>query len=267
MTAAGGAAKQLPLPPTSFGNPTAVAEAIKAPLLKNNTIDGVITISAGDADSAANGIMQAGAAGRVKLGRFDMNQTILDRIAERHPALRDRPAALPAGLPRGVAAATATSTSAPTCRRARPDRSRHRRRLQRRADDGRREAGRPLTPRGPIVRPASRAGRTPSAKPNQDGCARARGSAWDPHARKPHDTPKPYKNAGRRDGRRLTPVSGLLFGGLLRRPETGAFLGLLFVFVFFAIFGGDQLPRAHRGGELPQRRRQPRHRRAARSAS
>ena len=28
------------------------------------------------------------------------------------------------------------------------------------------------------------------------------------------------------------------FGSLLRRPETGAFLGLLFVFVFFAIFGG-----------------------------
>ena len=28
------------------------------------------------------------------------------------------------------------------------------------------------------------------------------------------------------------------FGSLLRRPESGAFLGLLFVFVFFTIFGG-----------------------------
>ena len=28
------------------------------------------------------------------------------------------------------------------------------------------------------------------------------------------------------------------FGSLLRRPETGAFLGLFFVFLFFAIFGG-----------------------------
>ena len=56
------------------------------------------------------------------------------------------------------------------------------------------------------------------------------------------------------------------FGSLLRRPETGAFLGLFFVFVFFTIFGGDQLRRAHGGSELPQRRRQPRHRRAARSA-
>jgi simple sugar transport system substrate-binding protein len=81
MTEAGHAAKQLPLPPTSFGNPTAVAEAIKAALLRDATIDGVITISQADADSAANGIMQAGAAGRVKLGGFDMNQTILDRIA------------------------------------------------------------------------------------------------------------------------------------------------------------------------------------------
>lgn len=80
VTGAGGKGAQLPLPATSFGNPTAVAEAIKAQLLKNPTVNGVITISASDADSAANGIMQAGAPGRVKLGSFDMNQTGLDRI-------------------------------------------------------------------------------------------------------------------------------------------------------------------------------------------
>ena len=80
MTAAGHSAKELPLPATSFGNPTAVAEAIKAGLLRDSNIDGVITISQADADSAASGIAQAGAAGRVKLGGFDMNQTILDRI-------------------------------------------------------------------------------------------------------------------------------------------------------------------------------------------
>lgn len=37
-----------------------------------------------------------------------------------------------------------------------------------------------------------------------------------------------------------TPVAaspGFDIGGLLRRPETGAFLGLVFVFVFFALFG------------------------------
>ena len=81
MTEAGQTAKQLPLPATSFGNPTAVAEAIKAALLNDNSIDGVLTISQADADSAANGILQAGAVERVGLGGFDMNKTILDRIA------------------------------------------------------------------------------------------------------------------------------------------------------------------------------------------
>ena len=80
MGANGGAGKQLPLPPTSFGNPTAVAEAIKAALLRDPAVDGVVTISQADVDSAANGIAQAGAGERVKLGGFDMNQRILDRI-------------------------------------------------------------------------------------------------------------------------------------------------------------------------------------------
>ena len=76
----GGKSTQLPLPASSFGNPTAVAEAIKATLLKDPKIDGVVTISAGDADSAANGIQQAGATGKVQLGTFDMNETNLERI-------------------------------------------------------------------------------------------------------------------------------------------------------------------------------------------
>ena len=79
MVAGGGAAEQLPLPTTSFGDPTAVAEAIKATLLKDTTIDGVITISAGDADSAATGIQQSGLT-TVSLGSFDMNGAGLERI-------------------------------------------------------------------------------------------------------------------------------------------------------------------------------------------
>lgn len=77
---AGSKATQLPLPASSFGDPTAVAEAIKATLLKDDTIDGAITISAGDADSAATGIEQAGKTGKVILGSFDFNQSGLDRI-------------------------------------------------------------------------------------------------------------------------------------------------------------------------------------------
>jgi simple sugar transport system substrate-binding protein len=80
ITGKGGKAKQLPLPATSFGDPTAVAEAIKATLLQDGSIDGVITISATDADSAASGISQAGKTSSVKLGTFDLNKTGLDRI-------------------------------------------------------------------------------------------------------------------------------------------------------------------------------------------
>jgi simple sugar transport system substrate-binding protein len=78
--AAGGKGVQLPLPTTSFGDATAVAEAIKAELIKDATIDGVITISAGDADSAAIAVAQAGQATPAMLGSFDMNQAGLDRI-------------------------------------------------------------------------------------------------------------------------------------------------------------------------------------------
>jgi simple sugar transport system substrate-binding protein len=80
ITAKGGKGAQLPLPSTSFGDATAVAEAIKATLLQDETIDGVITISAGDADSAAIGISQAGKTETTKLGTFDLNQAGLDRV-------------------------------------------------------------------------------------------------------------------------------------------------------------------------------------------
>ncbi|MDA5633665.1 MULTISPECIES: substrate-binding domain-containing protein [Rhizobium/Agrobacterium group] len=82
ITKAGGAGKQLPLPATSFGDATAVAEAIKATLLQDSKIDGVLTISAGDADSAAIGIMQAGKTETALLGTFDLNQSGLDRIKD-----------------------------------------------------------------------------------------------------------------------------------------------------------------------------------------
>lgn len=80
ISAAGGKGTQLPLPSTSFGDPTAVAEAIKAEMIKDDTVDGIITISAGDADSAAIAIDQAGKTGKTMLGTFDLNQAGLDRI-------------------------------------------------------------------------------------------------------------------------------------------------------------------------------------------
>ena len=76
----GGKSTQLPLPSTSFGNATAIAEAIKAELLKDATIDGAITIGGADADAAAIGIQQASVGDKVMLGSFDLNKAGLDRI-------------------------------------------------------------------------------------------------------------------------------------------------------------------------------------------
>jgi simple sugar transport system substrate-binding protein len=80
ITPEGGVSNQLPLPASAFGDPTAVAEAIKATLLKDPTITGVITVSAGDANSAAIGIEQAGMTGKAQLASFDMDGAGLDRI-------------------------------------------------------------------------------------------------------------------------------------------------------------------------------------------
>ena len=76
----GGSGETLPLPMSTFGNPTAVAEALKAYLVQHPDIVGVYTIGNVDANSVAIAITQAGAADRVKLGGVNMDQTILDNI-------------------------------------------------------------------------------------------------------------------------------------------------------------------------------------------
>jgi simple sugar transport system substrate-binding protein len=73
--------KQLPLPASNFGNPTAVSNAVKAALVKDKTIDAVVTIGVADCDSAAAAIKAAGLGSKVKLGTFDMSTNVLDRIA------------------------------------------------------------------------------------------------------------------------------------------------------------------------------------------
>lgn len=67
------------LPSSQFGDATAVTQAIKSSLLKDDTIDGVITISQADSDSAAAAIKQAGLT-KVKLGTFDVAPNGLARI-------------------------------------------------------------------------------------------------------------------------------------------------------------------------------------------
>jgi simple sugar transport system substrate-binding protein len=82
ISAGGGKSSELPLPSSNFGNPTAVAQAIKAALLKDSSIDGVVTISTSDANSAASAISQGNLTDKVKLGTFDMDTTQLDRISK-----------------------------------------------------------------------------------------------------------------------------------------------------------------------------------------
>ncbi|MEU6196941.1 sugar ABC transporter substrate-binding protein [Streptomyces sp. NPDC047061] len=79
-TSKGSSSKQLPLPSSNFGNPSAVTQAIKGALLKDGSIDAVVTIGVGDADSAAAAIKQANATSKVQLGTFDLSQSQLDRI-------------------------------------------------------------------------------------------------------------------------------------------------------------------------------------------
>ncbi|MBB4227120.1 substrate-binding domain-containing protein [Rhizobium mongolense] len=82
ITAKGGQGKQLPLPATSFGDQTAIAEAVKATLIQDDSIDGIINVSATDADAAASGINQAGKVGKVSHGTFDLNASGLARIKD-----------------------------------------------------------------------------------------------------------------------------------------------------------------------------------------
>ena len=80
VTANGGTSEVLPLPSTSFGDATAVTQAVAAYLQQNADVTGVYTIGNMDAVSASAAIAQAGAADRVKLGGMNMDQTILDNI-------------------------------------------------------------------------------------------------------------------------------------------------------------------------------------------
>ena len=82
MTENGGTGEVLPLPATSFGNQTAVAQAVKAHLLQNQDVAGIYTVSDVDANAAINGVMQAGKTGQVQVGGLNMNETILQNIQD-----------------------------------------------------------------------------------------------------------------------------------------------------------------------------------------
>src|SRR5690606_34983287 len=80
MTEAGGTAEVLPLPATSFGSQTAVAQAVRSHLLQNPDINAVFTVSDVDANAAISGIQQSGKTGQVAVCGINFNEAILQNI-------------------------------------------------------------------------------------------------------------------------------------------------------------------------------------------
>ena len=83
VKAAGGKSENLNLPSSSFGNATAVTQAVKAAITKDTTIDGLVTIGDADADSVTEAISQAGAVETVLHGGFANERTFFWQPAER----------------------------------------------------------------------------------------------------------------------------------------------------------------------------------------
>ncbi len=75
-------AKQLPTPANLDGNVGAVSEAIRAELMRDPTVDGLIHAAAWASDASALAIQQAGRQGKVVMGSFDFNEAVLDRIQD-----------------------------------------------------------------------------------------------------------------------------------------------------------------------------------------
>jgi len=76
----GGEGAALPLPATSFGSATAVAQALRAHLLQNPDINAVFAIGNVDANSAVSGIAQAGKTGEVEVCGMNFDESILNNI-------------------------------------------------------------------------------------------------------------------------------------------------------------------------------------------
>lgn len=79
-TANGAEVMVLRVPANLDGDITGTAEAIKSELVGDDSIDAVITLAAWASDAATNAVSQIGATDRVKVGTFDMNPAVLERI-------------------------------------------------------------------------------------------------------------------------------------------------------------------------------------------
>lgn len=82
VEAAGGASESLNLPSSSFGDATAVTQAVKAAITEDPSIDGLVTIGDSDADSVTEAIAQAGVAETVLHGGINVNEQSLARVKD-----------------------------------------------------------------------------------------------------------------------------------------------------------------------------------------
>ncbi|KEO55401.1 substrate-binding domain-containing protein [Thioclava pacifica] len=80
LKAEGGTGSTLQLPATAFGDATAVAQAVRAHLLKNPDIDAMFAIGDGDTNATVSGIQQAGKTGSVHVCGMNFNDSILANI-------------------------------------------------------------------------------------------------------------------------------------------------------------------------------------------
>ncbi|MGB0659087.1 MAG: substrate-binding domain-containing protein [Mangrovicoccus sp.] len=82
LKAEGGAGETLQLPATAYGDATAVAQAVRAHLLRNPNIDAMFAIGGGDTNATISGIAQAGKAGKVHVCGMNFNDSILANIQQ-----------------------------------------------------------------------------------------------------------------------------------------------------------------------------------------
>lgn len=86
LAANGGTGSVLQLPATAFGDATAVAQAVRAHLIENPTIDALFAIGDQDTNATISGIQQAGKAGSVFVCGMNFNDSILANIQARSQA-------------------------------------------------------------------------------------------------------------------------------------------------------------------------------------
>jgi simple sugar transport system substrate-binding protein len=82
LAKSGGTSTQLALPASNFGNQTAVAQAIKAALAEDPTVDGLVTVGGSDVDAGLSALEQSGAGEAVKYVHFNTDTKTLTAIQE-----------------------------------------------------------------------------------------------------------------------------------------------------------------------------------------